>query len=149
MWACCNRAQAARRTTKWRFGRSKMRHFPPVFRRFSPCFFRELALEGAVGREFDFEVLLEDRLWARRKLADEEFDHVPELILVPIIEHGVFILMPQDAIKTQRIGLDLEYPSEPGMVNSVSGLGVGRQGPVWLHVEQNGRRVVSRDVIER
>jgi hypothetical protein len=47
--ACCNRAQSARRTAKWRFGPSKKRHFAPLFRRFSPCFSSELAPDGALG----------------------------------------------------------------------------------------------------
>jgi hypothetical protein len=56
--ACCNPIGEARSTAKWRFGPSKRRHLPSIFAPFStffPVFFRELALEGAIGRECDLQ----------------------------------------------------------------------------------------------
>ena len=47
------KATVGPRTAKWRFlALSKsaiLRHFPPLFRRFSPCFFNELFRNGALG----------------------------------------------------------------------------------------------------
>jgi 3' terminal RNA ribose 2'-O-methyltransferase Hen1 len=56
--ACCNRTQSARRTAKWRFGRSKKRHFRAFSATFSAIFsvfLREFALEGATGRDCGLE----------------------------------------------------------------------------------------------
>jgi hypothetical protein len=53
--ACCSRAHSARRIAKWRFGLSKKRRLPPLFRRFSPWFFASFVLRARLWRKSGLE----------------------------------------------------------------------------------------------